>query len=108
MRGPSLMARMIGAIADRLAADPSIPTENRAEFRAQVVIVVESELARLFGGADLLMYVPKFSPERRRAREKRIAAAIAAGEAPERVARREDVSERHVRRIRARFGQLPP
>ena len=51
------------------------------------------------------VYVPKVSADVRKARDERIAAAILKGEAPSSIALRENVSERHARRIiRGRIG----
>jgi hypothetical protein len=99
-----LMSQVIGAIAERLAADPRIPVENREAYRQTVRSVIEAELSRLFPGEQLRMYIPKFGSAQRKERDERIAAAIAAGEAPDDIAKRESITVRHVRRLRGRIG----
>lgn len=99
------MSKIIGAIAERLAADPSIPVENREAFRRTIISVFECEMADLFGGEHIKIYIPKIGGQRRQDRNERIAAAIEAGEPPEIIAKREDISPRWVRKIRGRLGR---
>jgi Mor family transcriptional regulator len=101
---PSLLGRLIRAVADRLANHPSIPEQNRETFKATAALAIEAELRSHFGGEQVRLYIPKFGGETRKARDERITAAIAAGEAAPSVAKRESVSERHVRRVRGRIG----
>ena len=82
----------------------SIPEQNREVFKAAAVSVIEGELREMFGGEQIRLYIPKLGGETRKARDERIAAAIVAGEPPPSVAKRESVSERHVRRVRGRIG----
>ena len=104
MSESSLLARLIRAVADRLASHPSIPEQGRDLFKATAASVIEAELRSHFGGEQIRLYIPKFGGETRKARDERITAAIAAGEPPPSVAKREAVSERHVRRVRGRIG----
>ncbi len=59
-----------------------------------------------FPGETVKLYVPRSCnlDHVREERDRRIEAALAAGDAPEVIVRREDVSKRHLRRIRARIG----
>lgn len=92
-----------------MAQDPTIPVDNRQAFRDQVSFVMATQLAAMFGGEEVRLYVPKTVPDLRAARDERIARAIEQGEPPQQVARREAVSERHVRRVRGRIGgHFPP
>jgi hypothetical protein len=100
----NLMSKIIGAIAERLAADPSIPVENREAFRRTIISVFECEMADLFGGEHIKIYIPKIGGQRRQDRNERIAAAIEAGEAPEVIAKRENLTPRRVRQLRGSFG----
>jgi Mor family transcriptional regulator len=99
-----VMAKLIGVVADRLAADPRVPTENRLAYREAVCSVFSEQLASMFGGEEVRFYVPKAATDLRIARDERIAAALAAGESASDVAKREQLSERHVRRVRGRIG----
>ena len=98
------LARLIGAVADRLASDPGVPTANRSAYRDTVVSVFSAQLTAMFGGEELRFYVPKTATDLRKARDDRIYVAVAAGEPPSAIASRERVSERHVRRVRGRIG----
>jgi Mor family transcriptional regulator len=98
------VAKLIGAVADRLASDPGIPPDARPAFRATVVSVISAQLASMFGGEEVRFYVPKAATDLRAARDRRIADALASGTPATQVAQSERVSERHVRRLRGRFG----
>jgi Mor family transcriptional regulator len=104
------LAQIVGAVADRLASQPSIPTENRMAYRDTIVSVFSAQLSAMFGGEEVRFYVPKVATDLRRARDERIAAALEAGESAETVAKRERLSERRVRQVRGRFGggNFPP
>jgi hypothetical protein len=99
-----VIAQLIGKVADRLAADPLIPPDCRMAYRDTVCSVFSAHLASMFGGEEVRFYVPKAATDLRVARDRRIVAALAAGEQPDDVADREKVSTRHVRRVRGRFG----
>ena len=104
MTEPSLLARLIQAVADRLSKHPSLPIHNRDVFKATAASLIEAELRSQFGGEQIRLYIPKVGGEIRKERDERIVAAILAGEATPSVAKRESVSERHVRRVRGRIG----
>lgn len=101
-RAPSLLSRVIAATAQRLAQHPSIPPASRAAFEAQAAAVMQTMWSDLFGGESVWVrcYVPHSWATDRACRRDRIRAALAAGERPVDIARRERVSERHVRRLR--------
>lgn len=98
------MSKIIGAIAERLAADPSIPQENREAFRRSIISVMECELSKLAAGEHLRLYVPKVGGQSRRDRNERIFAAIEAGESPDIIAKRENITPRRVRQLRGMIG----
>lgn len=98
------LAKLLGAVAERLASDPSIPPANRMAYRETVISVFSAQLSSMFGGEEVRFYVPKAATDLRVARDERIATAIAAGEPPATVAKRENITERHVRNIRGRIG----
>lgn len=100
----SLLSRLIRSVADRLSHHPSIPELSREVFKETAALEIETELRNHFGGEQIRLYIPKFGGETRKARDERIAAAIVAGEPAPSVAKRESVSERHVRRVRGRIG----
>jgi hypothetical protein len=104
------LAQILGAVADRLASDTSVPTDNRMAYRDAIVSVFAAQLSSMFGGEEVRFYVPKVATDLRRARDERIAASLQAGETPEAVAKREHISERRVRQVRGRFGggNFPP
>jgi hypothetical protein len=99
-----IFAQLIGKVADRLAADPLVPPENRSAYREQICSVFSAQLASMFGGEEVRFYVPKAATDLRVARDERIAAALAAGKPATEVAKAERVSDRHVRRLRGRIG----
>jgi hypothetical protein len=99
-----VIAQLIGKVADRLAADPLVPPENRNAYRDTICSVFSAQLAAMFGGEEVRFYVPKAATDLRVARDERIAAALAAGKPATEVAKAERVSDRHVRRLRGRLG----
>ncbi len=98
----SVAARLVRSVAERIAADPRIPAENRAAMRDTAESVLWSEMRRLFVGERASMYVPTAGAEERQARDQRIQAALHRGEAQDSIARREAVSTRHVERVKSR------
>jgi hypothetical protein len=95
---------VINAVAERIAADPLVPEENRQALRDTAVTVIQGEFSAQFGWGEALFFLPKVWLEQRRARSERVAAALSAGEAAESIARREKISPRHLRRLRGRIG----
>lgn len=104
MKRQGLLTSVIDAAASRLANDPRVPDANRAAYRDTVVCVLRSQFAVVFGER---VYVARDPQQERAQRRARIVQALAAGEQPPSIARRERVSERWVRAIRAR-GTVSP
>ena len=74
------------------------------DMRTRLPAEFEAVLREQYGGETLRVYIRQTTAVSDRAkRDQRIEAALAAGEAPESIAKREDLSKRHARRIRARF-----
>ena len=85
-------------LATRAAAHPRIEQAVLSALRAELPSVIHGLLAEMRAGETLQLYVPKGAGNsERRARDQRILASRE--EAAWLVAKREDVSERHVRRI---------
>lgn len=103
MRRPSILAEL----AHRAANHPSIEAAVTGAVRATLPGVIESILQEICPGETLRLYVPKTQSANRLQREQRIEAALSAGEAPDSLAKRENVSKRHLRRIRARLLTMP-
>lgn len=103
-RNPSILTRVIGAAAERLAQHPSIPPENRVAFRQAAESVMHGTWASMFGGETVWVriYAARITAEDRARREARILEALALGDAPEAVARRERVTVRWVQKLRKR------
>lgn len=103
MPNNSLLADVILAAADRLAADQRIPDHARGAFRDAAVSVLRQQVAVLVGarvyvaGTSVRLQPLKRDPQRR----ERIAAALRAGESLASISRRERVTMRYVRRVRA-------
>lgn len=67
------------------------------------------EMRQTRPGEILKLYVPKHDALERSAQRRRIVRALKAGEAPASIAKREGVSEGHVRKMRGRIGApIPP
>ena len=80
------------------------PEATADEIRDGFPAKYEAVLREQYGGQTLRFHIRKpVNPERER-RDQRIEAALSSGETPAVIAQREDVSKRHMRRIRARFG----
>lgn len=101
MKQPSILTRVIAATAEHLAQHPSIPAENRSAFRDAAETLMHGQWAAMFGGQGLSVriYAPRISDAARQARRTRILAALLLGEAPLAIARREQVSDRWVRKL---------
>jgi Mor family transcriptional regulator len=100
----SLADRLFDSIATTLAEEMHLSAENRAAFVVTANVVMRQQFRSLFGGEVVRFYVPKADPSARQARDARIAASLRSGEEPTIVAQREQVSERHIRRVRGRIG----
>ena len=75
--------------------------------RAAAVEAAADKVQQAFGGEVVRFYArktPRNLDVKRVERDGRISVAVKQGEAPASIAERENVSKRHIRRIRARFG----
>jgi hypothetical protein len=99
--GPSTR---ISAFAAELAAHPILRTAVWGSFEAALPLAIEDLLSKISPGELYGFYGPKATSMTREERETRIRQALQNGQTPEQVGRREQISERHVRRIRARIG----
>ncbi|MBK9362989.1 MAG: hypothetical protein IPM99_18745 [Rubrivivax sp.] len=106
MTRTSLLAHVIERAAEALAADSRIPAPARVAFQQHAAHVLRVQFAAMVGGERI--YAPKLGDVERAAREQRIQQALAAGEPTRLIARRERVSERWVRALRARGGSAAP
>jgi hypothetical protein len=104
-------AGFIDTLAERMATHPRIVSvfeqasqTMRAALQSEGRLVLRELLREMAQGEQLRVYVGKIDEEQRDARQGRIEAAIRSGEAPMIIAKREGVSERHVRRMRGRLG----
>lgn len=96
-------------IAQRAASHPSMEAAVLGAVRATLPVVLESVLREIHPGDTLRLYIPKTSSSSRIERDQRIGAALANGEHPDLIAKRESITTRHVRNIRKRIrGTLIP
>lgn len=96
---------LVRALVDQvLRVVESLPGADRAALYAASCDAARASLSSQFGGAEVCFFSPQIGAERRRERSERIAQALARGDAPEAVARREGISARHARRVRGRIG----
>lgn len=100
-RRPSMFRQLIRGAATRIANDPAIPVENRAALAQHAEHIIWHQWRELFGGDVVNLRAPDIEPGEREARAQRIAAARSSGEPVSVIARRERITERHVRRIPA-------
>jgi len=102
-------AEVFAAVAARACSHPSMESAVMGAVRATLPGVIETVMRELYSGETLRLYVSKTPSDDRVQRDRRIGAALATGETPASIAKREMVSKRHLRRIRARIGgHLPP
>jgi len=103
-RPPSIARRLFQAAAERLADVHKVPADNRAAYVDQVAIVIEQVFCDAFGGERIKLWFATKPPAQAAALRERIHQAIAAGEAPQVIARREVCSERWVRKLRQQMS----
>jgi hypothetical protein len=106
-----LLQVIIHAAAERLAADPAVPASHKEAFRKTAISIFEQQVKAVLGCDTLRVSGWEIEPSARQDRRERILSALAKGETPRRIAGRELVSERHVRRLRAEMaedGHFPP
>lgn len=98
---------VIEELAQRTAMHPRMEAAVMGAVRATLPDVLEGVLRDMFAGENVRLWVPKVSRRVAHERDVRIAAALSAGEAQSVIAKRENVSTRHVERINAR-RKAPP
>ena len=96
-------ASILVEIATRAASHPNMERAVLGAVRATLPGVIESVMRELHPGDTLRLYVPKTSSVERQERDRRIGAALEAGEASAAICRRENVSLRHIQRMKKRF-----
>lgn len=101
-RRPSMFRQLIRGAATRIAADPSIPPENREALAQHAEHIIWHQWRELFGGDVVNLRAPDIEPCEREARAQRIAQALSSGEPATVIARRENITERSVRRMNPR------
>lgn len=77
------------------------------EQRRAIATAVEA-LRPHFPGENMRLYVPRSDAKARAEQRRRIVRALKNGDPAALIAKREDVSERYVRKLRGAFGTLPP
>lgn len=110
-RRRSSSAGFIDTLAERMATHPRIVSvfeqaslTMRSALQSEGRLVLHELLLEMAQGEQLRMYIAKVDHKTRDARQERIRAALVAGESNSSIARRERVSERHIRRLRGRMG----
>lgn len=93
-RDTSLFHAFACALADRLTRNAL----NREAEYLTMVSLIYAQAASVFGGERI--YGPRTNQVEREQARLRIAQAIEAGEPPAVIARREGVTDRHVRKVR--------
>jgi len=103
-RRPSILSQVLAQGADALADRWQVPAETRPAFRATFDSVMR-EAFKLRAGERIPswgFFVAKESTEQRQQKRRRILEALAQGEEPAVIAKREDVTTRWVRVLRAK------
>lgn len=106
-----LLQIIIHAAAERLAADPAVPASHKEAFRLTAISIFEQQVSAVIGSDTLRISGWIIPPSARQDRRDRILQALASNEPPKRIAGRELVSERYVRKLRAEMlarGTIPP
>jgi len=93
--------RVLAIFAQRIASHVDMERAVLGAVQATLPGVIEDVLRGMhFGGDTVRLYVPKTGTDARQQRDRRIGAAIASGDAVDVITRRENVSRRHVFRIK--------
>lgn len=95
---------LVDAIVRAVAEHPSVPAENRAAFYAVGPRLVQETIRSVLGCDSVQLTGWVIVPSERLARRDRILRALDAGEPPARIASRELVSVRWVRKLRQEVG----
>jgi hypothetical protein len=106
-RRASILSKVLQRGADAFADRLQVPPENREAFRLtfESVMIDAFRIDRV--GEKLPtwgLYVAKTTDQERQQRQRRILQALASNEAPASIAKREQVSVRWVRVLRAKAG----
>lgn len=99
----AMASALASAATDLVACLQSVDAAKREALYQNARAIFSTQVRRRYGGGDLRLYVPKADAAERQACAERVASADAQ---PVDIAKRERMSERHVRRLRGRFG--PP
>lgn len=94
MARESLFHAFASALADRLTRN----SPNREAEYLALVSVIYAQAAAVFGGERI--YGPRTNHVDAEQSRVRIASALQAGDTPAQIAKREGVTERHVRKVR--------
>lgn len=100
-RRNSTMHRLLAGMADAALPALKVPPQNREAMRATLISVFEHQVVRIIGQDEVRLRGWKVVPSERAARQRRIVEALRASQDPADIARRENVSERWVRKVRA-------
>lgn len=104
-RGPS---ERISTFAREVAADAgmrqAVISAALSAVEQNLAAAIERTLSKISPGEIYKLYGPHTTSDTREQRERRIREALQGGQPPEQIAKREQITERHVRRIRARIG----
>lgn len=95
---------LVEAIVDAVGDHPSVPAENRSAWRAVGPRLVQEAIRSVLGCDSVQLTGWVIVPTERLARRERILRALEAGEPPARIASRELVSVRWVRKLRQDTG----
>ena len=96
----AMASALATAATELLVCLQSVEPAKREALYQNARAIFSTQVRRRYGGGDLKLYVPKVDSAERQARDERVATARDADAA----AQREQVSARHARRIRGRFG----
>lgn len=100
-----LLQTIIHAAAERLADHPAVPAPHKAGFRLAAISIFEQQVSAVIGADTLRISGWIIPPSARHDRRERIMQALASDEPPKRIAGRELVSERYVRKLRAELAR---
>lgn len=99
--------RVLAILSQRIASHRDMERAVLGAVQATLPGVIEEVLRDMhFGGDTIRLYVPKTGADARHQRDQRIGAAIANGDAVDSITKRENVSRRHVFRIKRQIKIL--
>lgn len=100
--------RLLLILAERAAEVHGLAEPDRTPFVQTCIAKWQSDLYDAYAGDTVRFAVSAVSRESRDARDRRIVAALCAGQTPRSVAQRERVSTRLVQIVRARAAAAKP